>query len=1796
MAHAKRSSRTASNGAIAVDYSTINDLSGHILQDDIANIIHARNAQGQPYTFIGHDTLIAVQPSIQDHQTHSTTYAQPAVSNAVPTHLFELANRVHRHLVYDDEDQTIVMLGEAGSGKTVASRMLINQLFSLSTSSSRISNAIKPLNVILEAFSNDTTPTRRFGCYQEIQYAAGKICGLKLLSYNLNTTHLNFKIFHQLLSGATSEEKLEWNFTNEKYAYLPGYHSKDKSNASESGHLDKLRESLKAMKIGKSKQDLLFRLLAGILHLGNIEFVNNDEATDQNEACAIKYVHELDVTADLFGVSSKDLEFALTCKSRLVKNQVYTAYLDVATARRERDALAFTLYRLVFTYIVEKINTRLDTDEFDRFIGIIDFPGMVSPTVKSLQEMLVNYSQEQLLNAFRNCAVLQPASGLAAEGLPVPSLTPSQAHPLAAHVIPAINNESNAAKPSDTNIMNELASKKAGIIVSGSNSFIVQHCSSMNVDYQLGEFATCNVTSLSADHVALFTGDQSTISPSSNTIARFLFSDPSVVVKSRDDAVTDGVAAVNTLKRRPTKRNRSKPLTVKTFADEVVQGLKELLSILEESRPWFVACIAVHDGVVDSKTIDVQLLRHGILELVEARVEGSYPNSLPFIDFIGRYGTLLGIANDDKPIRAQCEHVAATLPQRSIFIGTTRVFLSESTWYDFEKKLEASLPKVEHFKAEATGYAESMTDASDYGDSDQPAKDDASQTYEKGRDIEAQYTVPAVLPSQMDADEKKEFIIEEEAKPRTTMSRRAWVCITWSLTWLVPSFILSCCGMKRPDVRMAWREKIALCIIIFFMCAAFLFFIIGLGRVICPRQPILTPQELTSHIDPKDVWISAYGRVYQINDLVKSHGSSYNVQNFQFANYLGQDVSYLFYKVPLWEMYCPGVPRPQTGWDNVVTRPTTSYAHDGLDSTGQPKLYLEYMNRYVKYRLGYSKDYIVQQANQQNRLLVIYDNVYDVSTYYNAANHPFGINGYAETIFNSKFGEDASLAWNEFRKVNATLANQQLNCMNNMFYIGAIDRRNDIVCQFSNYVLLGSSVLLMSVIGFKFLAALQCGSRQDPEDLDKFVIIQVPCYTEGPESLARTFESVAATRYDDKRKLMFVICDGMIIGSGNDRPTPQIVLDILGVDMSAQDPPAVAFESLGEGNRQLNYAKVYSGLYEFQGRSLPFVVVVKVGKPSERQKAGNRGKRDSQLVLMRFLSRVHFGAPLNPLEVEAYHHIKNIIGVNPSFYEFMLMVDADTEVYPDSLNRLVAYMQHDSKVMGLCGETLLTNEKDSVITMIQVYEYFISHHLAKQFESLFGSVTCLPGCFCMYRIRTPTKNIPLLISPALITEYAENRVETLHMKNLLLLGEDRYLTTLAMKHFPHMKLCFTPDAVCRTYAPSTWSVLKSQRRRWINSTVHNLVELVSLNQLCGFCCFSMRFVVFLDLFSTVLQPATILYVGYLIYSIAFTDSTFPVISIVLIGSIYGLQVIIFMLKQQWSQIIWMIIYILAMPIFTFYLPCYAFYRFDDFGWGSTRVVVGENGKKTTYSSDVEAFDKSSIPLTKWAEVEEDIGKRALEAKKKNAEVFDRLSGVGSIADTETVYAASSYGGSQYYVNGMPSNVLAHPTSYAGSIYSMAPAGQAQMRIIPQPQSPSIFGIGAVSVASSPSVITSLPPHHVQQQSTPVLRPPSQIFAPISRNSFDGDRPTSSPSTPKLVNSVNSSGTESPRHHSTTAFPSDSDIEKEVRNVLDASDLMTTSKKQVRKAVSQHLGVNLDNKKSFINEVIENYLIQKEQRN
>jgi chitin synthase len=328
----------------------------------------------------------------------------------------------------------------------------------------------------------------------------------------------------------------------------------------------------------------------------------------------------------------------------------------------------------------------------------------------------------------------------------------------------------------------------------------------------------------------------------------------------------------------------------------------------------------------------------------------------------------------------------------------------------------------------------------------------------------------------------------------------------------------------------------------------------------------------------------------------------------------------------------------------------------------------------------------------------------------------------------------------------------------------------------------------------------------------------------------------------------------------------------------------------------------------------------------------------------------------------------------------------------------------DTRLIAVCGETALSNAKGSFITMIQVYEYWMSHNLSKAFESLFGSVTCLPGCFTMYRIRAAETGKPLFVSREVVDSYSTIRVDTLHTKNLLHLGEDRYLTTLLLKYHSYYKTKYLMTAHAWTIAPDSWAVFISQRRRWINSTVHNLVELIPMSQLCGFCCFSMRFVVFIDLLSTVVQPAVVAYIVYLIVRVARNPSVVPVTAFILLAAIYGLQAIIFILRRKWEMVGWMILYIIAIPVFSFGLPLYSFWHMDDFNWGNTRVVAGEKGKKVIVT-DEGKFDPSSIPRKKWEEYQAELW----ETQTSRDDVRSEISGISYGTKAHTPMSEYGYG-------------------------------------------------------------------------------------------------------------------------------------------------------------------------------------------
>ncbi|KFY87565.1 hypothetical protein V498_07118 [Pseudogymnoascus sp. VKM F-4517 (FW-2822)] len=1202
-------------------------------------------------------------------------------------------------------------------------------------------------------------------------------------------------------------------------------------------------------------------------------------------------------------------------------------------------------------------------------------------------------------------------------------------------------------------------------------------------------------------------------------------------------------------------RNKDKDNSQQGAAAQFLSSIDNVTKSLSapNTNAYFVICLKPNDRRIanqfDSKCVRTQLQTFGIAEVSQRLRNADFSIFLPFGEFVALAESEQILVGSE---REKTEMVvdARRWPSNEAMVGSTGVFLSERCWLAIANLREGlggryvnSDDGVDGLSPgdPQGGYGSSRegllipgrggSPAGYFGASDTRSEAGMS-VYGKGdmfRDMDTR---------QQMAERGNEKTMVEVEEVQTSGSRKRWVFFVYLLTWFIPDFLIRWIGrMKRKDVRMAWREKVAINFMIWFSCLLFVFIIIVFPMLICPRQYVFSPSELTSY-DGKPgspgALVAIRGMVFDIDTFSTRHVPNL-VEAKSIRAYAGLDATSLF-PVQV-SALCEGKDGPidgsvqldftpvnVTGSPSQISEndPNRQY-HDFRLFTDDPRPdWLAQQIRmlrsgYLKGNVGYTSEYVGTLGEKQ-QIAILNGRIYDFTKYLQGGQklEQIGDNPLPKdqaaakkfmdplvvNLFEQRSGEDVSKQW-EALALSPELRQRMLLCMNNLFYVGDLDTRNSVKCQFATYLILAITIVLCSVIVFKFLAALQFGTKNIPENLDKFIICQVPAYTEDEDSLRRAIDSVARMKYDDKRKLLVIVCDGMIIGQGNDKPTPRIVLDILGVDETV-DPEPLSFESLGEGAKQHNMGKCYSGLYEVQGHIVPFLVLVKIGKPSEVSRPGNRGKRDSQMLMMRFLNRVHYNAPMNPLELEMYHQIRNIIGVNPTFYEFMLQIDADTVVAPDSGSRMVSAFLDDTRLIGVCGETAIANAKATFITMIQVYEYYISHNLSKAFESLFGSVTCLPGCFTMYRIRAADSGKPLFVSREVIEAYANIRVDTLHMKNLLHLGEDRYLTTLLLKYHSKYKTKYIFDAHAWTVAPDDWKIFLSQRRRWINSTVHNLLELAPMNELCGFCCFSMRFVVFIDLLSTIVQPVTLAYIAYLIYMVVSNPNVIPITAFILLGAIYGLQAIIFILRRKWEMIGWMILYIVAIPVFSFALPLYSFWHMDDFSWGNTRVVTGEKGRKVVIT-DEGVFDPSAIPKKRWEEYQ--------------AELWDAQ----TVRDDRSEVSGYSYATKSFHPYAAQSEFGALPPSRP-----MSAAGGAAGFGSANPYRGSVAGIDAARGST-----------------------------------YGGEM-------------------EMADLNAAAGMPSDDALLAEIRDVLATSDLMTVSKKSVKAELERRFGVGLEGRRGYIN--------------
>jgi cellulose synthase/poly-beta-1,6-N-acetylglucosamine synthase-like glycosyltransferase len=455
------------------------------------------------------------------------------------------------------------------------------------------------------------------------------------------------------------------------------------------------------------------------------------------------------------------------------------------------------------------------------------------------------------------------------------------------------------------------------------------------------------------------------------------------------------------------------------------------------------------------------------------------------------------------------------------------------------------------------------------------------------------------------------------------------------------------------------------------------------------------------------------------------------------------------------------------------------------------------------------------------------------------------------------------------------------------------------------------------------------------EEHDALLVMQIPCYNEDEATLRKTIESCVQSSYDKKRKLLFIVADGAVAAK-DQKATYKILLEDIfdhGADLEAGlNTQAQEYESYDENGASKNRAYCCTGHY----RGVPYVVVIKVGREDEQNnpKPGNRGKRDSQLMVYNFFHYVNYRRFWNPFFENLEFQMRITLNMDARDAVYMLAIDCDTEVDRTGISYLIHQLQKYPKLLGVCGYTGVSNGMDSFVANSQVFEYWLTHAVLKAVESICSSVFVLSGCFTIYRLKWPN-NRPAILHPLLLEDYAGSYDKTLHEHNLLSIGEDRYLSTLAIRYFgSDCRLRYFSAATCKTVVPDKLSVLLDQRRRWTNSLIH--CHFAHLNVLPFEASFwthcRLLFVLSCELFMVFILPLALpAGVALAVISVLLVPYAWAILLAFLL-----LPVFLCILCMDWTYIPFYLPFFPMVGVFSVIIPLFSVWNQDNIRWGKTR--------------------------------------------------------------------------------------------------------------------------------------------------------------------------------------------------------------------------------------------------------------------
>uniref|UniRef100_A0A8C3IY55 Myosin VA n=1 Tax=Chrysemys picta bellii TaxID=8478 RepID=A0A8C3IY55_CHRPI len=328
-------------------------------------------------------------------------------------HIFAVAEEAYKQMARDERNQSIIVSGESGAGKTVSAKYAMRYFATVSGSASEANVEEKVLasNPIMESIGNAKTTrndnSSRFGKYIEIGFDKRyRIIGANMRTYLLEKSRVvfqaeeerNYHIFYQLCASAALPEFKTLRLGNANYFhYTKQGGSPVIDGIDDAKEMVHTRQACSLLGINDSHQMGIFRILAGILHLGNVGFTSRDA-----DSCTIPHKHEpLTIFCDLMGVEYQEMSHWLCHRKLATASETYIKPISKLQAINARDALAKHIYAKLFNWIVDHVNKALhSTVKQHSFIGVLDIYGFETFEINSFEQFCINYANEKLQQQF----------------------------------------------------------------------------------------------------------------------------------------------------------------------------------------------------------------------------------------------------------------------------------------------------------------------------------------------------------------------------------------------------------------------------------------------------------------------------------------------------------------------------------------------------------------------------------------------------------------------------------------------------------------------------------------------------------------------------------------------------------------------------------------------------------------------------------------------------------------------------------------------------------------------------------------------------------------------------------------------------------------------------------------------------------------------------------------------------------------------------------------------------------------------------------------------------------------------------------------------------------------------------------------------------------------------------------------------------------------------------------------------------------------------------------------------------